>query len=152
MSRKELCGRLGAVRRVSIARPREGGRRRQGGGGIGGGGGGGIGGGGGGGLCFGQRTLASLSGLGLTLRVAAPVLCALVLQRHFQHADLPLQLVVDLLAVTPFALELCNLGLHLGALNVPGIAGPFVVVPFDLEEAHHPCVVHGCQHAKFPRQ
>lgn len=47
------------------------------------------------------------------------------------------QLLVEALGAANLALLLRDLGLHLGALDVPGIAGSLVVVPFELEEAHH---------------
>lgn len=49
------------------------------------------------------------------------------------------ELVVELLCTAHLALLLCNLGLHFGALNVPGIPGALMVVPFELEEAHDTC-------------
>lgn len=48
-----------------------------------------------------------------------------------------LQLLVELFGAPNLALLLCNLCLHLGALYVPRVAGSLVIVPFELEEAHH---------------
>ena len=91
-----------------------------------------------------QRTFGLLS-LGVLLPVgslgvsAGLVLVTLVGQGVLQHPDVLVELVVELLRAAHLALLLRDLGLHLGPLNVPGIAGAFVVVPFELQEAHNPC-------------
>jgi hypothetical protein len=91
-----------------------------------------------------QRTFRLLS-LGVLLPVgslglgAALALVTLVGQGVLQHPDVLVQLVVELLRAAHLALLLRDLGLHLGPLNVPGIPGAFVVVPFELQEAHNPC-------------
>lgn len=85
-----------------------------------------------GGVCLRIRSCCSAIGGGSLLR-------SLVLQRDLEHADLPLQLLIDSLSMSAFPFLLCDLGLHFGALNVPCVAGSLVVVPFDLEEAHDAC-------------
>lgn len=45
--------------------------------------------------------------------------CALLLQRNFEHPDLAIELIMHLLAMPYLAFLLCNLCLHLGALDVP---------------------------------
>ena len=67
----------------------------------------------------------------------AALLLPLLLEGAFEHADLSFELLVDPLCMARLALVLCDLGLHLGALNVPCVPGSLVVVPFDLEEAHN---------------
>lgn len=74
--------------------------------------------------------------VGSGIAVLASVLCALILQGHLEHANLPLQLVVNLLGMAALPFKFRNLGLHLGAFNVPGVPSALMVVPFDLEEAH----------------
>lgn len=51
------------------------------------------------------------------------------------------QLVVQPLRAAHLALLLCDLGLHLCTLNVPGIPSALVIVPFELQEAHYSCSV-----------
>jgi hypothetical protein len=90
-----------------------------------------------------QRRVLTPSGHGrwlVWLQVGA-LLPPLGLEGIFEHAHLALELFVDSLCVTALALVLCDLGLHLGSLNVPRVAGPLVVVPFDLEETHDACVL-----------
>ena len=67
----------------------------------------------------------------------AALLSSLRLEGSLEHAHLSVQLFVGPLCVTALALVLCDFGLHLGAFNVPRISRSLVVVPFDLEEAHH---------------
>ena len=84
-----------------------------------------------------RMATVAIDGLVIVPRLRPPALRAFVLQSHLEHPNLPLQLLIRLLAVTTFSLEFCNLCLHLGAFNVPGVSRSLVVVPFYLQEAHH---------------
>ena len=93
-------------------------------------------------LCRVQAVLLALvsllvvGGLGFSARLA---LGALVHEGLLQHADVLVQLVVQLPCAPNLALLLRDLGLHLGALNVPRVPGALVVVPLELQEAHDAC-------------
>lgn len=89
-----------------------------------------------------RAALLPLCFLGVVGRVGVGAVLALrplVGQGVLQHADVPVQLVVQLLCAAQLALLLRDLRLHLGALNVPRVAGALVAVPFELQEAHHAC-------------
>lgn len=80
---------------------------------------------------LGTCTCACTCGLGLLL--------AFVGEGLLQHADVLVQLVVELLRTPHLAFLLRDLGLHLCALNVPCVSCTLVVVPFELEKSHHTC-------------
>jgi hypothetical protein len=73
--------------------------------------------------------------------VSSRTLCPLLLQLLLQHLDMLHELFVDPLRLSRFAFLLCDLGLHLCALNVPSIPRSFMGMPFKLEEAHYTCKV-----------
>lgn len=67
------------------------------------------------------------------------VLCALILQRGLQHANLARELLVDALRLAALSLLLGNLCLHLRPLDIPRVPSSFMRMPLDLQEAHDSC-------------
>jgi hypothetical protein len=61
---------------------------------------------------------------------------AFIHQRLLEHANVPIELIVELFGASDLALLLCNFCLHFCTFNVPRISGAFVVVPFELKKAH----------------
>jgi len=53
-------------------------------------------------------------------------------ERLLQHPNVLVQLVIQLLRAPDLAFLLCDFGFHFGALDVPGVPGTLVVVPFEL--------------------
>lgn len=65
------------------------------------------------------------------------MLDSLIGDDFLEHFDMLFQDYLGPLQVVVLALHPCNLLLHFGSFNVPRISCTFMVVPFDLEEAHH---------------
>jgi hypothetical protein len=58
--------------------------------------------------------------------------CPLVHECLLEHANVLVQLVVELLSTPDLALLLRDFGLHLRAFDIPCVPGALVTVPFEL--------------------